>query len=310
MIGSQSLLAQSLSGPNYEALKGCEKQELLWKQIDSTVHNKLPKYNTLDIFRLVAMTFQELTTKTKRFSDVAPKKWKKYLHRRGAMAKVKFVPVPDKKGSIIYSGIFQGAECGLLRLSLTYKPKRKKAVAPGLALKILRDNMPSANVSALYTLSGQKKNYNFFANELSNIVPIGTGLGEKVVHSLFKRVSDYPEQLAVSDMAKFDKRGFTSKSINSPIQLFFVPNEKLKNQTSQDKHEIRNDFLDIEIGTSIYNVHAVSNKHKNFNYYDYSLEKREEFLKDSTLIGKLITTSKFIASEFGDTRIFFRHQVK
>lgn len=289
---------------DYEKLGACAKQDFLWKEIEKSKHSKLPKYEKMNVFKLVGMGFQSMTKKVSHAYDVAPDGWKKYLHRRGAVAKVKIVA---KEGSE-YTGVFKGADCGLLRLSLTYRPTKKRDVAPGLALKVLRDKVPSANISALYTLEGQGKDYNFFKNPLSNIVPIGSDIGLKLVHSIFKRVSDYPEQLGAKDMAVFDSKGVKSGVINSPKQIFFVPTEAISNKFSEKKHEIREDFLTIDSGTTLYKIYAVDSKHNDFDYYDYSVEKMKEFLKDSSEIGEVVMTSPFIASEFGDTKIFFKHQ--
>lgn len=291
---------------NYQSLSACEKQSFLWKQIEESAHSKLPNYNKMDVMKLIAMGFQSMTKKISHDQDVAPKGWKKYLHRRGSVAKVKIVPVENKNN--VYTGVFKGADCALVRLSLTFRPNKKRDVAPGLALKVLRDKVPSANVSALYALEGQKKNYNFFENSLSNIVPIGSGAGPKLVHSIFARVTDYPEQLNVKDFAVTDTKGQKVEKPVYPVQLFFVPTEELKTRFSSDKHEVRMDFGKIQPGTTLYKVYAVSPKHKDFNYYDYTLEKKKEFLEDSIEIAKIVMTSGFISSEFGDTKIFFKHQ--
>ncbi len=289
---------------DYEKLGACEKQDFLWKEIEGSKHEKLPKFEKMNVFKLVGMGFQSMTKKVEHAYDVAPDDWKKYLHRRGAVAKVKIVANPESN----FTGVFKGAECGLLRLSLTYKPTKKRDVAPGLALKVLRDKMPSANISALYTLKGQGKDYNFFKNPLSNIVPIGSDIGLKLVHSIFKRVTAYPEQLGAKDMASFDSKGNKSASVNSPKQIFFVPTDAISKKYSDKKHDVREDFLTIDSGTVLYKIYSVDSVHKDFNYHDYSIGKMEEFLKDSTEIGEVVMTSPFIASEFGDTKIFFKHQ--
>jgi len=289
---------------NYQSLGACEKQSFLWNEIEKSKHSNLPKYEKMNFFKLVGMGFQQMTKKVEHSYDVAPHNWKKYLHRRGAVAKVRIKANKNNP----YSGIFQGAECAILRLSLTYRPNKSRSVAPGLALKVLRDNVASANVSALYTLEGQKKDFNFFKNPLSNIVPIGTDIGLKLAHSIFSRVTDYPEQLGVKDMAEFDGAGVKSTNNISPKQLFFVPSEEISNKFSSDSHDVRDDFLSIGSGTTLYKIYAVDSKHKGFNYYDYSIDKMKEFLKDSSEIGEIVTTSPFIASEFGDTKIFFKHQ--
>jgi hypothetical protein len=291
---------------NYESLNGCEKQSILWKKVEKSAHKRLPKYKDFSFIELIRMSFSRLKIKNEFYSDLAPKGWVKLLHRRGAMAKVKYV----SKGDHSYTGIFKGAECALIRLSLTFDPNTKKGVAPGLALKILRDKTHSANISMLYTLKGQGKNYNFFENSLSNIVPIVSSYPTKFVHDIFKRVTDYPEELVLTDMSEIDTYGDLPTQKRSPRQLFLVPSKKISFKS--DKHEIRKDFLTIPSGTTLYEVRAVDVVHLNFNYQNYTMEDLKSFSnsKSSTLIGELVTTSKFVASEFADSGIFFRHQVR
>lgn len=297
-------IAKSTLPKNYNSLTACEKQEALWSLSNETIHDDLPKFRKFGIAQLIGMTVQQLTKKKKLNSDIAPKRWKKYLHRRGVLAKVKVVPTTDSK----YSGIFKGADCALLRLSITFKPTKKKKFAPGLALKVLRNNSPSANVSALYSLDGQGDDYNFFKNPLSNIIPLGDNLGLKLVHSLFRRVTDYPEELLVDDFAKIDVQGRKAKKVVSPRQVFFVPNDSLN--FSSSKHDIRNDMLTIPAGTVLYTIHAASEKYQNYDYFNYTNEDISKFVKDSHPIGSIVSTSKFVASEFGDTGIFFRHEAR
>ncbi len=301
LVGFTNLQAGTLE--NYQNLKACEKQADLWQQVEASKYNELPKLSKLGLFQFLKMNFQKLTKKVALNSDVSPEGWKKFLHRRGAMAKVKIVPAKDQP----YTGIFQGADCALLRLSLTYNPKGEKPVAPGLALKVLRDGVPSANISALYALDGQGKDYNFFKNSLSNIVPTGEDFGQKLMHKLFKKVTSYPEQLKVEDMAALDKHGESAENIVSPAQIFFVPNEKIQFESSE--HEFRDDLLKVAVDSVVYRIYAMANIPSDFDYDDYSQEKAKEFLSQSQLIGEIITTSEFIASEFGDDGIFFRHEV-
>ena len=141
---------------NYDSMKGCQKQAILWEKVQASVHKELPDYRKFGLMQLISMSMQELSKKSELHSDFSPAGWKKYLHRRGSLAKVKIVPVNNK-----YSGVFEGAECALLRLSLTYRPAGSKPVAPGLALKILRDGTTSANISALVSLDGQENEFNF-----------------------------------------------------------------------------------------------------------------------------------------------------
>lgn len=288
---------------NYESLKACQKQDVLWEQALASEYQELPAYRKFGLLQLIGMSVQAIGTKGTLHADVSPSGWKKYLHRRGSLAKVKIVNKQEK-----YSGIFKGAECALLRLSLTYKVTGSRPVAPGLALKVLRDGVPSANISALVSLDGQEKDFNFFKNPMSNIVPTGNSLGQKLVHKIFRKVSKYPEELLASDMALIDESGLKEKLVVSPRQIFFVPSKGISSDS--EEHEVREDFAKIPEGTVIYKIYAVSERYKDFDYADYSKEKVQEFLKDSEHIGDIVTTSQFVSSQFGDDGIFFRHQLR
>ncbi len=291
--------------PNYEAFSACEKQSILWTKIQNTQHQHLPEYHEFGIRQIVGLARQSLATKSQNYSDFAPAGWKKYLHAKAAVAKIRIVPTNHQ-----YTGIFAGAECGLLRLSLTYKPTSDRAVAPGLALKVLRDGTRSANISALVSLSGQAKDYNFFKFPMSNIVPVGNDFGQKVVHTIFSRVSKYPEELLVQDMAAIDAQGSVVASKMAPRQIFFIPGREVLNFSSKE-HDVRQDFLKISTGTVIYRIHAVSDGKKGYNYVtDYKMDQIPILVKESVHIADVVTTSEFVASEFGDNEIFFRHQIK
>lgn len=288
---------------NYDAMKACEKQEIIWDKAVATTYKELPDYKKLGLTQLIAMGRQGIALKGSRVSDFSPEGWVKYLHRRGSLAKVKLVPVSDR-----YTGVFKGAECALLRLSLTYKVTKGKPVAPGLALKVLRDNAPSANISALVSLNGQGKDFNFFRNPMSNIVPEGDGIGQKLVHRLFRKVTRYPEELLVDHMASLDVHGEKEAKAISPRQLFFVPAKGLK--SSSESHDVREDFHAIAEGTKVYELRALPEKYAGLNYGTYTHEMAATFVKESEHIADIVTTSEFVSSSFGDDGIFFRHQLR
>jgi hypothetical protein len=288
---------------NYESLSACGKQDVLWKNIKDTEYRTLPDLRLFGMMQLAAMAKQEVSIKGQLHSDFAPRGWRKFLHGRGVVAKVKVVPQGNR-----LTGLFQGAECALLRLSLTFKPVGGRDVAPGLAFKILRDGVPSANISALVSLEGQKKDYNFFKNSLSNIVPIGEGMGPGMVHRIFLRATDYPEELLAEDMASMDARGTKINAPVAPRQLFFVPGPSLA--FSSEEHDFRDDLLKIPAGTVIYQLRVLSPKYQDFDYSAYRAEDAQKFLGDSEHVADIISTSEFTASQFGDDGIFFRHQLR
>ena len=299
---TESLRSPASMPENYEHLTGCEKQEILWQKSLATIHQELPPFSKFGAVQLLQMSFQELAVKGELHSDFAPEGWKKYLHHRGALAKVKVVSTSDK-----YTGIFQGADCGLLRLSLTYHPNGSRPVAPGLAFKVLRGDAPSANISALVSLEGQDRDFNFFKHPMSNIVPASQKFGQKLVHRVFSKVSAYPEELVVRDMAEINSHGEKEKTVQTPRQLFFVPKTLV---FSSEKHDVREDFLAIPEGTTLYQVFALTQKYDDFNYDNYTPADVAKFLKESVHVADIVTSSEFVASEFGDSGIFFRHQIR
>lgn len=79
----------------------------------------------------------------------------KYIHSVGNVAKVSFVPTSNDEG---YTGIFEGAEHGYIRMSCAAEPNTDKPASgnfiPGMGLKFLRDGIHSANLVAMYSVNG------------------------------------------------------------------------------------------------------------------------------------------------------------
>ena len=299
---SENIRYPSSIPENYQLSSACDKQDMIWEQIKpyQSLPNftKLPDYPQFGIKALAGLIKQHIKPKTQNTSDFVPVGWKKHIHRRGSIAKVKIVP---QKSS--YTGVFQGAECAFLRLSLAYHPDR--AVAPGLALKVFRDGTYSANVSALVSLTGQEQDYNFFKHPMSNIVPIVGGKA-KIVHMKFSTVSSFPEELLLNDMAGINPRGEKASEVVAPRQLFFVPGPNLN--FSSDKHDPRDDFAKIPKDSLIYQVYSAPSKYNDFDYHKYTDEMVLEFLKESQHIADIVSTSEFVSSEFSDDILFFKHE--
>jgi len=83
----------------------------------------------------------------------------KWIHTVGSIAKVKFVAKSNP-----FTGIFQGADYGYVRLSSAHDPANPVGVAPGMGLKFLRDGVDSANLVSMYSVNGNPKgNFDFFS---------------------------------------------------------------------------------------------------------------------------------------------------
>ncbi len=287
---------------DYDKWPAQAKQDHLW--INGAMRTQytttMPAIPKVDVGGLISSI---LTKKVKDRTDVAPAGYKKPIHPHGAMAKVKFVPVANTLG---YTGLFKGTNHGLLRLSVTGDPA-DRGFAPGLALKLFVDGQPSQNVSALYTLSGQGTNYNFFANELSNYVSpeINETLGTT---ALFSAVSTKPTLLVMSDMAKVNQNGTAVTTPKTPTQIYFVPRTEVKSLFATTPHDFRYDLTKLNLGTKVYDVYATSAEIKTSiipsTNQTYAAQRRSSAKK----IGEIELTSPMIVSAFGDTGVFFKHQ--
>jgi len=287
---------------DYESWPASSKQENLW--VNGALRtqyaaDQLPALVPMDVGGLLSSI---LWKKVKDRTDVAPLGYKKPMHPYGAMAKVRFVATPDNG----YTGLFQGVEHGLLRLSVAGDPAVGGFV-PGLAWKAFIDGKPSENLSALYTLSGQGGNHNFFANELSQYVlpEVNDTLGSTL---LFSTVSLRPTLLRVNDMAEVSQNGTPIAQPKSPTQLYFVPREEVRQRFSSAPHDFRTDLVTLNAGIKLYDVYATSMEIKVSLIPSISQSYANQRRSSARKVGELELTSPFIASAFGDSGVFFKHQ--
>jgi hypothetical protein len=218
----KSIASESNSLPvGYQAWSAKQKQDFLWQQrILPSRYDHLPPLQKIDV---IGLFLTPLQTKMDAQSDEAPSNWEKAIHAHASVAKIQFVSTPGSP----FTGIFRGADFGLLRLSLTGDPSAR-GFAPGAAVKFLIDGMPSANFSALVSLEGQGNNYNFFANEFSNIVPVVNRLGPRLINLIFRRTSKFPTKLDLKNLSQFQQNGTAEPEPTYPLQIFLVPNPQVQ----------------------------------------------------------------------------------
>lgn len=287
---------------NYQSLSACDKQDYLWRQgVERSEYPdaSLPSLKPIDVVGLIDKI---LWTKVRADRDTTPAGYKKPIHAHGVMAPVSFTPTPDSP----YTGLFQGSECGLLRLSLTGAPAEKK-FAPGLAWKAFVSGAPSENVSALYTLSGQGRNHDFFANELSQYVSPEAN-STLFTSALFAATSLRPTHIRVDAMAEVDQDGEPVPEPNAPTQVYFVPSKEVANRFATTPHDFRDDLLTLKAGTEIYDVYATSMRIRGSLLREKNKARAKARRDSAQKIGTLTLTGDMKASTFGDSGIFFKHQ--
>ena len=137
------------------------------------------------------------------------------------MGKVEFVSSSKR-----YTGLFQGASYGIVRISLAKKPSESiMHTVPGMGLKFLRDGIESGSLVALYSVEGQES-WNVFANNWSNHVPGATdttGADVLAVATKFATATPNTQQVGLSDMARHGEDGVLvpDNSVNYPYKLVF-----------------------------------------------------------------------------------------
>lgn len=296
---------------DYASKSGCEKQEFLWNnRVQRTLYantNLPPFEKTGGLNIILGAITNKLNTKMDDLSDQAPPGWKKPLHRRGVLAKVNFVADPQSP----FTGLFKGAPCGLLRLSLTADPG-KDEFNPGLAWKALVDGQTSSNVSALVSLDGQHDDFNFFSNEFSNIVKASKSIKLKIAAEAFRTTSKHPHKISVSAFAKVTDKGAQVDRPHAPVRIFFTPDQALRNMFSDKTPRDFREYVmrGISIGMPLFHLYAVNDptpERVTAEEVDSTIE--DEALRNRAVkIGTLVNTSTFAASQWGDDGIFFRHE--
>jgi hypothetical protein len=296
-------------GPAFDAQSACNKEDFLWRErVEPSVYAKdrWPELKGPDIFNLAWTTLaRHLTDKMDYVGDQAPVGWTKPIHRRGAVARVKFVSAEGSSAT----GIFQGAPCGLLRLSLTSHPKTD-AFNPGFAWKVLIDGQPSKNISALVSLDGQGANFNFFHNNFSNVVPPSKKLSSRAVKVAFETVSKHAHKIGVEEFSEVSASGRTVTAARGPRQLIFVPDASIRTRfATAPIRDFREDLIQLSAGASLFQVYGVDEPIADEAWNPLLRAGAEVPIPPQwQRLGMLVLKSGFLVSEWGDDGVFFKHQ--
>jgi len=214
---------------------------------------------------------------------------KKYIHSVGVVAPFKFVRTGGS-----YTGIFEGADYGLIRFSSAVQPSSSGGFTPGAGIKFFRDGIPSANFVAMPTLDAQScSEPNFFAKTFTNHPGGGSGFQLELLAKKFWQGSSCPHMVGLSDVATFDQNGNKAANPVFPFELHLVPASGIDVQIPCDDYEktgIAN-LRKLSAGTKLFEVQAAAHPGAAFE-----------------TIGHFELTDSPASSKFGDEKLFFRHQ--
>lgn len=221
--------------------------------------------------------------------DVMPNGRPKYIHAVGAVA-VFHLDIVNTK----YTGVFsQGRQTGLMRLGSAKEITTSSGSVPGMGIKFLRSGVHSANFVVLHSLDGIK-GYNMFSvNQSNHIPPPPSASATAILAEKFKQASNCVTMVGLSDACTWDATGKRAPSPVFPYKVIFATTGKasMPDTPQTTDQALNNLILGAPIGTNVYDVYA------------------QEGPKTSPeLLGKLTLASDFVSSNFGDVKLFFRHQ--
>jgi len=129
---------------SYSKMLASEKLETLWRNIEETKYDELPEdwIRVDEVDRLTDGL--DVNFIFDRFSDERPADVARFFHEYGSVAQVEWVP-PSQPTD--FTGLFQGSDYGLLRISHC-APLITLGMRPpySFALKMLRSELYSANL--------------------------------------------------------------------------------------------------------------------------------------------------------------------
>ena len=272
---------------DYQSRTAVEKQELLWEEIAETPWQNLPDFNN-NSWSSILKNIKSLMSLSKTFdhqSDEIPEGRPKFIHTFGSVVQFELEP----KGEHQFTGMYQQGASGIARLSLAASPD-SIAYTPGMALKFLIDGQPSRNIVVMNSLEGQGQNRNFFAKNFSNKIEEPKSWTLWLLGKVFERTRNPATDLPVAHLASVTQSGEAPALSIAPDQLIMKPSEEAGIVMASDsKEDVRISFQKIPAGTVLYHVYGV-------------LQNQEIY------IGDLKTSSEFIASQYGDKKLFFQHR--
>jgi hypothetical protein len=284
-LGGTTASAATTLPAGYQAMAACDKQALLWNDhISPSEYDTLPAVTgswTTMASRINSLLFLNRTFDHN--SDLMPQGRDKVVHAHGAAAAVELVVKDDSP----FSGVFApGTVCGIARISLAGSPSQL-GFTPGMGVKLLVDGAPSINFHVMHSVNGQGDDHNVFAKTFTNDLPAARGFTLKALAFAIKLTGHDLTKLPIPKGAARLRADGTSESDPVAIkQIAFVPT--LTDDFAGTTLDFRAQLASVPAGTVIYQVHGrVGSERLHF--------------------ADLKTTSPFVASEFADRQLFFRH---
>lgn len=311
----------------YSELTGREKRDYLFDQgIRPTAYGNYKDEARPDVMggvvqfsksALESIANHLLSQSLTRVGDEFEQPKPKLFHTYGTTAKIAFTP----EANTPYTGVLSEKTHGLARFSYA-GPVIGVGVVPGLGLKFPIDgDHPSENLVVMRKLDRQQPLWRFFGthshnsvfqNPFTNILPVPslTNLIMRTVNKRFETVVENGKGLhqTLENLASVHTNGspVAQDRIVAPYRVIFRPTAEAT-ASSDPTIDFRDDLAqNIKPGTPIYAVFALGEAQE-MELNGKGVTEVEELLAHGEKIGTIGTESEFIASKYGDYRLFFKH---
>jgi len=302
--------APSVVDESFDALSALEKRDFLFDNgiLPTQYVHGLPDTHlgVVQFSESAIQSFAEhlLRDTVTRVGDELETPKHKLFHAYGTTVKIRFTPADDTP----YSGSFQDSAPGLLRFSYA-GPVVAVGTVPGLGLKFPIDGAhPSENAVLMRGLDPQSSPSVFehlFTNLLPDPSPLNVTM--RIVKDRFETVvtSGHGLHQPVDNLAQIHVNGspVDDSGVRAPHRLILAPTQDAVQATAGDGDFRIRLARDISVGMCIYDVHALDAAEE-AALGDVSIE---DMLPHARRIGSLSTESRFVASVYGDFRLFFKH---
>lgn len=277
---------------DYVQRSAVEKLELLWANIsaDPLSPSDLPHAVPSPWARRKLFSVPHNRVSFEHATDELPEGRSKLVHAHGVVAKVRLV-LHDSP----YTGVAGSGGAGLLRVSDAVGGGK---FTPSLAIKFLVDGQPSLNYLALPSASREPGDHDFSTSVYSNSAPPPKNLDAKLIGGAFQRTAKalggtrlYGIYLPLHHLAQreLDGRAVADAKVPDRIELHPTAAARAAAKSGADWRVV---LAGLPVGLALFEVRAAP-----------------KIDVEATLIGELRLESSFVASRYGDERLFFQHDV-
>lgn len=276
----------------YRHQAGARVQDL-YANIQNSAYRELPPLRRAPflsaIRRLASTDFLRQSFLLK--GDELPPDRQRWIHRFGSVARIRFVPRTNR-----YTGLFSAPTDGLIRLSVSL-PLVGDGQISGIAIKFPVTDRPSENILLIpdFRMKSEPSFFNRPFNTKISSPHFRDGLGLQLLKERFEAALRQicPQQSAfripLDGMASTHVDGRNVATPVTPFALQLRPSDTMK-----DRWVGQEDFR-----------RELAALGDNFPLYEVWARARDE--APWRHIGTLYVTAPFIASHYGDERLFFSH---